>query len=950
MNRYMTLHTHTPCLAVTDSRGLPVRTVVWQRTHVTEIVQRRVNRSAFDLAGRVIQRWDARLWAEVEDEVAAPANLAAVYSLSGQLLDSDSVDAGWRIGLIGEAVQPMFGWDGRGVVRRYEYDASLRPTAAYESTNGLAERCVERLTYGTADAECMQHNQCGQLIRHDDQAGSRLNDEFGVMGSLLKRTQHFLFDLQPPDWPEAGHDAPWEPGIGATTTWQHSPLGDVIMQTDAQRTVQTFTSTVAGKLKASRLQLVGQPERVVVSAMRYDAQGRVESETLGNGVISTSRYREKDGRLIQLRAQRANGEVLQDLLYDYDPVGNVLRIEDRSQSTHFFANQKIEPVSTYQYDSLYQLIKATGWEAASINHGPIFPGFQTPPDPSQLANYVQTYTYDTAGNLRQLAHVGAQSHSSTLVTAHSSNRSLPQLGDKPPTEEDIAAGFDENGNVRQLQLGQTLEWDSRNQLQQVRPVVRESGNDDSERYIYDASGQRVRKVRITQARAVTHCCEVRYLPGLEIRTNTATGEVLHVITVRAGRSEVRVLHWQAGKSEGIDNDQYRYGLSDHLGSNTVELDREAKVISQEHYYPFGGTAWWAGRSAIEASYKAVRYSGKERDATGLYYYGLRYYAPWLQRWINPDPAGETGGLNLFCFVKNSPLRYGDHKGAAPFDVLGEAESGLKNIGIGILATGLAEFSNEHREKVERGINFSILFLERARTELASESPSLGIRSALTATFGDLDRAHRGQLIDSLNTAFGKQQDFLTSLLNEASWKISLIEQNPKALGLTTVRSAYQPERTILLSAALLEGRHMLETVNTLIHETSHAVMDTGDIFYNKKFTLREGATSAEVKIWSEDIRIGLRTTVAKGPVEVLTGPSAKKFAIAMAASTGSVLSDTMRAEEFVTNSRARTAVLLKNADTYSSFIMSTMLPERYMSKMTTRSKQAPGFKKNKEIF
>ncbi|MEB0043758.1 RHS repeat protein, partial [Pseudomonas sp. MH10] len=121
-------------------------------------------------------------------------------------------------------------------------------------------------------------------------------------------------------------------------------------------------------------------------------------------------------------------------------------------------------------------------------------------------------------------------------------------------------GFDENGNVRQLQLGQTLEWDSRNQLQQVRPVVRESGNDDSERYIYDASGQRVRKVRITQARAVTHCCEVRYLPGLEIRTNTATGEVLHVITVRAGRSEVRVLHWQAGKSEGIDNDQYRYGL------------------------------------------------------------------------------------------------------------------------------------------------------------------------------------------------------------------------------------------------------------------------------------------------------------------------------------------------------------------------------------------------------
>ncbi|EGH49324.1 insecticidal toxin protein, partial [Pseudomonas syringae pv. pisi str. 1704B] len=51
------------------------------------------------------------------------------------------------------------------------------------------------------------------------------------------------------------------------------------------------------------------------------------------------------------------------------------------------------------------------------------------------------------------------------------------------------------------------------------------------------------------------------------------------------------------------------------------------------------TAWWAARSAVEAKYKTVRYSGKERDTSGLYYYGLRYYAPWLQRWINPDPAG-----------------------------------------------------------------------------------------------------------------------------------------------------------------------------------------------------------------------------------------------------------------------------------------------------------------------
>lgn len=112
----------------------------------------------------------------------------------------------------------------------------------------------------------------------------------------------------------------------------------------------------------------------------------------------------------------------------------------------------------------------------------------------------------------------------------------------------------------------------------------------------------------------------------------------------------------------IANDQCRYTLNDHLGSSTLELDNAAQIISQESYYPFGGTSWWAGRNAIEASYKTVRYSGKERDATGLYYYGLRYYAPWLQRWINPDPAGVVDGLNVYRMVRNSPLRFHDREG------------------------------------------------------------------------------------------------------------------------------------------------------------------------------------------------------------------------------------------------------------------------------------------------
>jgi RHS repeat-associated protein len=123
-----------------------------------------------------------------------------------------------------------------------------------------------------------------------------------------------------------------------------------------------------------------------------------------------------------------------------------------------------------------------------------------------------------------------------------------------------------------------------------------------------------------------------------------------------------VLHWETDPPPGVTNDQYRYSLVDHLNSCTLELTDDARVISQETYYPFGATAWSAGPNDTDGDYKTVRYSGKERDATGLYYYGFRYYIPWLQRWLSPDPAGVVDGLNLFRMVRNNPVLLTDDKG------------------------------------------------------------------------------------------------------------------------------------------------------------------------------------------------------------------------------------------------------------------------------------------------
>jgi RHS repeat-associated protein len=48
--------------------------------------------------------------------------------------------------------------------------------------------------------------------------------------------------------------------------------------------------------------------------------------------------------------------------------------------------------------------------------------------------------------------------------------------------------------------------------------------------------------------------------------------------------------------------------------------------------------------------------------SGLYYYGYRFYDPYLQRWVNRDPIAEEGGINLYVYVHNSPLFFIDPHG------------------------------------------------------------------------------------------------------------------------------------------------------------------------------------------------------------------------------------------------------------------------------------------------
>ncbi|MBV4485628.1 hypothetical protein HU727_008520 [Pseudomonas sp. SWRI153] len=655
------MHARTPNVSVRDPRGLVIASVSYFRDKPAEKPEARIFRQFYNTAGRPTVSYDPRLFELLGTEPDARPNLRIIFSLAGAPIRTENVDAGTRLALFGVAGEHLIGWDGLYTQVKTEYDALLRPFRTVEQAQGSPDRNSAFYTYGANSLESASRNQCGRLIRHDDDAGTVLFNDFALTGGVVSQIRHFLRDLNEPDWPvdEAGRDLLNETS-SATTRVVYDAMGTAILQADAQNNVQFSDLDVAGQLRRVRLKLAGQTgDTSLLNDIRYDAYGSIERQTAGNGVVSEALYDPQDGRLLSVKAGLPGQPPLQNLAYQYDRVGNILNIKDGTLGTRFFRNQKIEPVQSYIYDSLYQLIEAHGWQRVGSENGPQESVFVSPADPGQLENYHQVYSYDHGGNLTTLVH-SAASHCWTQRTAISkySNRGLAQKADGSlPDEDEIAAGFDANGNRKQLLVGQDLTWNPSNRLRQVDQVVREDAPNDGETYVYDGAGQRKRKIRLAYSAAAKRTHETRYFAGLEVRTSPE--KTIHVISVQAGRCTVQVLHWKSGSTQA---DQYRYNLTNHLGSNTLELDDRADLISEEMYYPYGGTSWWAGPSKVQASYKTRRYSGQERDATGLYYYGQRYYAPWLERWINPDPAGAADGLNLFRFVRNNPVTFLDDDG------------------------------------------------------------------------------------------------------------------------------------------------------------------------------------------------------------------------------------------------------------------------------------------------
>lgn len=685
----------TPSVTVLDNRGLTVRNIAYHRHPDTpSVTDERITYHQYDTRGFLRQSTDPRLYD------SGIANFTYFTDLTGHNLHTQSVDNGSTVVLNDIAGRPFLainniyitdkGTEDRSqvVTRSWQYEGPElpgRPVSITEQVIGEVPRITERFIYGSNSDVEKAMNLAGKCVNHYDTAGLKRIGSIALTGVPLLVTRQLLKNSDNPDtvadWQGTDISA-WNEQLLAqafTTQTTTDATGAVLTTRDAKDNMHRVAYDIAGQLSGSWITLKGGSEQIIVASLTYSAAGQKLREEHGNGVVTTYSYEPETQRLVRIKTERPTGiatgsKVLQDLIYEYDPVGNVLKITNDAEETRFWRNQKVVPENTYVYDSLYQLVRATGREMANTGHkgccltSDIVP---LPPDNSALTNYTRTYTYDEAGNLTQIRHSApatSNNYTTAITVSGSSNRGVLSTLTENPANVD--ALFTAGGQQKQMQPGQILVWTPRNELLKVMPVVRDASADDRESYRYDADSQRLLKVSVQKTGTSAQTQRTLYLPSLELK-NTKSGDIvtesLQVITVHvASRAQVRVLHWDRGWPDEITNDQIRYSYDNLTGSNQLELDSDGNIVTKEEYYPYGGTAVMTARSQIEVKYKTIRYSGKERDVTGLYYYGYRYYQPWVGRWLSADPEGTVDGTNLYRMVRNNPIIFVDPDGLKPF--------------------------------------------------------------------------------------------------------------------------------------------------------------------------------------------------------------------------------------------------------------------------------------------
>lgn len=341
--------------------------------------------------------------------------------------------------------------------------------------------------------------------------------------------------------------------------------------------------------------------------MTYDALNRLKQV----GSFATLSYTVDD---MVSKITYGDGEVQ---TYAYDSRDRPTRILDKYGSTVELdlnytydgtGNVLTENTESYSYDWLNRLTSTTGpW-------GTI------------------TYTYDQVGNRVKMVQDGTP-----VNYVYGSYNRLSSAGSTTYT-------YDADGNMvaRNDGTSWTFSYDYENRLTKVV----HSGSTVQQNF-YDAGGNRVKQI--------TTDTVVYSYQGLDIlyEKDLTTGTVTKHFYANGQ---------QVAKMVGSGT-SYVHG--DHLGSTRLVMTSSLTVAFSSNYVPYGPNYGSSGSEVF-------MYTDKPYDsATGLYYFGARFYDPTIGRFVTEDSYGgsqeDPQSLNRYAYVRDNPLRKVDLNGHSWLD-------------------------------------------------------------------------------------------------------------------------------------------------------------------------------------------------------------------------------------------------------------------------------------------
>ena len=239
-------------------------------------------------------------------------------------------------------------------------------------------------------------------------------------------------------------------------------------------------------------------------------------------------------------------------------------------------------------------------------------------------SWSHTYSYNKVGN--------RTGKDQTSYTVNSVNE-ITQLSDG------TAFTYDSNGNRTGKSKGEdtwTYTWDDANRLVEV-----EENSETIGEYVYDGEGKRIQ--------ATEDGVTTTYIySGMNVvYEENSTGEATYVYGPTGRLAKRTTIN---------EETTLFYYHTDHLGSTRLVTDASKDIVSSATYEPFGE------QSVLEGD-EDYLFTGKERDVTGLYYYGARYYDSETGTFISRDPMKGSQvnpqSLNPYAYCQNNPLKYGD---------------------------------------------------------------------------------------------------------------------------------------------------------------------------------------------------------------------------------------------------------------------------------------------------